>query len=64
MPCHPKALARLAANIARDRANADYWLDQWIDATTRATEWDADQWGFNPDRWMAEERAEMDRRVG
>lgn len=63
MPCHPKALARYARHIRADRSSADRWLDEWIDVTTRATEWDADQWGFNPDTWMAEERVEMDRRA-
>lgn len=64
MGCHPKALARYAQNIRQHPGSADYWLDQWIDATTRASEWDADQWGFDPVRWMAGERAELVRRAG
>lgn len=59
MPCHPKALARYAEAITRCPADADRWLDEWIDATTRASEWDADQWGFDPTRWMADERAQL-----
>lgn len=42
----------------------DFWLDQFADSLLRATEWDADQWGFDPDRWMAAERAEIERRGG
>ena len=61
MPCDPSALARIARNIREHPASADHWLDQWLDVTTRATDWDAAQWGF-PARWMAAERAEMERR--
>lgn len=61
MGCDPKTFARFAENIRSHPGSADYWLDQWIDATTRATDWDACQWGFDPSRWMADERAEMDR---
>lgn len=63
MGCHPDALARYARNIREHPASADYWLDQWLDVTTRATEWDAVQWGFDPTRWMAEERALMRKRA-
>lgn len=63
MGCHQKALDRYARMIQQDRAHADHWLDEWIDATTRVSEWDADQWGFDPTRWMAAERAEMDQRA-
>lgn len=63
MGCHQKALDRYADSIRRDPANADHFLDQMIDATTLATNWDAGQWGFDPDRWMAVERCEMDRRA-
>lgn len=62
MGCHAKALERLASAIRRDRANADHYLDEWIDCTTRATEWDADHWGFAPN-WMQAERSEMDKRA-
>ena len=67
MGCHPKALERLDQTIARcletnSRTSVDCWLDLRIDYTERATEWDADQWGFDPTRWMAAERAEMERR--
>jgi hypothetical protein len=61
--CHPNTLARMMRNRREHPASADYWLDRIIDVTTRATEWDADQWGFDPTRWMAAERAEMERRI-
>lgn len=53
MPAHPKFFAQLANQIsdATDRARRDELLDQWIDVRDRATEWDADQWGFAPDDW-------------
>lgn len=62
MPCDPSALARIARNIREHPGSADHWLDQWLDVTTRATEYDAALWGFDPTRWMAAERAEMERR--
>lgn len=61
MPCHPKALARMLRNRAEHPG--DYWTDRIIDVTTRATEYDAEQWGLDPRLWMAAERAEMDRRA-
>lgn len=45
-------------NAARDAA-----LDALWDVIGRATEWDADGWGFDPIVWMATERAEMNRRA-
>lgn len=42
----------------------DLILDRYADGLLRATEWDADQWGFDPGRWMAAERAELARRGG
>lgn len=63
MGCHPDALIRLVKCIqASSRVAADHYLDQWIDYTTRATEWDADQWGF-PVNWMEKERLIMDARA-
>lgn len=56
--CHARALARMMRNRAEHPG--DFWTDKIIDATTRATEWDADQWGLDPTRWMATERAQMD----
>lgn len=56
MSCDPKKLARMMRN--RREHPGDYWTNQIIDATTRATERDALLWGFDP-RWMAAERAEM-----
>lgn len=61
MGCHQKALDRLYGVLAnaKTRNEQDQVLDRILDATTMATEWDADQWGFDPTRWMAEERAKM-----
>ncbi|WP_258563016.1 hypothetical protein [Streptomyces phytophilus] len=50
---------QLAAATTRSRQ--DELLDYWLDLRDRATEWDADQWGLDPDRWCAKERAEMAR---
>jgi alpha-L-fucosidase len=49
---------------AADRALMDYRLDQFGDALFRATEWDAQQWGFDPERWQADERAQLMTRGG
>jgi hypothetical protein len=35
-------------------------LDQWVDIRDRATEWDADQWGFAPDDWEKRVLAKME----
>lgn len=64
MGCHPKALARIdAAIVAALRAgrlgHVDHYLDQRYDALNRASEWDADAWGFDPTRWMEAERVEL-----
>lgn len=40
----------------------DYWLDYWVDVSTRATDWDAAAWGFDPVTWMAAERFSLSRR--
>ena len=63
MGCHEKAKQRYYAMIRQDPEHADYWLDQLFDALTRATEWDADGWGFNPTTWMEKERALMRSRL-
>lgn len=39
----------------------DGYLDIRYDITERATEWDAEKWGFHPSKWMEKERAEMSR---
>lgn len=44
---------------ASDRPMQDEILDLWLDFRDLATEWDAQQWGFNPDTWMLKERNEM-----
>jgi hypothetical protein len=64
MPAHEKAIKRLQRRVAaaKNREEQDAALDQILDVTQRATEWDADQWGFDPDRWMEAERVEINRR--
>jgi hypothetical protein len=62
MPAHEEAITRLrdkAAN-AKTREEQNHWLDLILDYTQNATEWDADQWGLDPDRWMEAERDEME----
>lgn len=39
-------------------------LDQYADGLLRATEWDAEQWGFDPQKWMIRERLTMAHRGG
>lgn len=34
----------------------DQLLDMWLDTSNRATEYDGKMWGFDTERWMAEER--------
>lgn len=65
MPAHPRAFWRLAEELASatDPGRRDELLDEWIDYRDRATEWDADRWGLNPDFWCLKERDEMDRRA-
>lgn len=36
----------------------DKLLDEWYDYSHRATEWDAQHWGFD-DEWMVQERRNM-----
>lgn len=61
MSAHPDAFERLGQKLvaARDPEVVDQLLDQWSDYRDRATDWDGDQWGFDPDTWMKQERAEM-----
>lgn len=65
MGAHPNAFERLADRLRRTKVPfvRDQLLDQWLDFRDRATEWDAKQWGFNPDKWMSKERAEMKKRA-
>src|SRR6266511_2486660 len=68
MGAHPKAINRLTTKIQLARKHGlveqlDRALDDLYDITCRATEWDADQWGFHPS-WMAAERNLMDWRGG
>jgi hypothetical protein len=46
------------------RAMIDVLLDRYLDGMFRATEWDARQWGFDPWRWFAAERAALKVRGG
>lgn len=62
MGCPLSTRARVARNIAEHPAMTDYWLDYWVDVSTRATDWDAAAWGFNPVTWMAAERFSLSRR--
>lgn len=66
MPAHPKAMKRLhwLLTQATTRPGQDQVLDEILDTQQRATEWDADQWGFDPDRWMASERTVLAARGG
>lgn len=75
MPAHPAAYERLTKKLnlairSRNRArdphviaelnrHIDRWLDEWITYQFMATEWDADQWGFDTDQWMRKERKRM-----
>lgn len=65
MSAHPDAFEKLSKAISRtkDRKIHDELLDLWLDYRDRATEWDAQGWGFEPDTWMAEERAELVKRI-
>ncbi|WP_399142210.1 hypothetical protein Q3A86_33235 [Streptomyces sp. NBUA17] len=65
MPAPEGAFAALAARLraATTAETVDMLLDRWIDYRDYATEWDADQWGFDSDRWFEHERAELSRRA-
>ncbi len=65
MPAAPKFYDHLISLLraASLREQQDSLLDIWIDASTRATEWDADQWGFAPDKWCAQDRRTMEERI-
>lgn len=61
---HRSARDRLFREIAEAKPERrDHYLDQYLDYRDLATEWDADQWGLQPDDWMWEERQEMERRI-
>ncbi|MFI6465696.1 hypothetical protein [Streptomyces sp. NPDC050538] len=64
VPADRKAFDVLAERIAAAATPEvrDVLLDQWLDYRDRATEWDARRWGFDPDRWLEKERAELSRR--
>ncbi len=47
----------------KDKNLVDEILDYWNKCTKLVTEWDAEQWGFNPVTWMVKERAQMERNI-
>lgn len=66
MSAHPEAYKRLAKKISENRNNplvVDQCLELWLDYLFLATEWDAEQWGFKPDKWLVTERGLMDKRA-
>jgi len=65
MPAAPKAFERLASELtlATNPVRRDELLDEWLDYRDCATEWDAQQWGFDPDRWEERLRIQMERRA-
>lgn len=65
MAADNRAFEALAVRLrlAGDPGSVDMLLDTWLDYRDRATEWDARQWGFDPDRWFERERAELFRRA-
>jgi hypothetical protein len=62
MPAHPGAFKKLSERIRAADGNRrlqDGLLDLWLEYRDLATEWDGDRWGFDPDRWMLQERTLM-----
>lgn len=71
-PCDASSSKGMMAEKARERirnrfleatttAQADAALDEYLDCELLATEWDAERWGFDPDRWMEQERVDLAR---
>lgn len=56
-------ILRTCLEEAETREEQDKLLDEWLDLTNLASEWDARQWGFNPDRWCFTYRATMESRI-
>lgn len=65
MPAPEKFYEQLKERLRgeTDRKVQDKLLDLWLATTQMATEWDAKEWGFDPDQWMREERDILARRV-
>jgi hypothetical protein len=64
---HEKSKARQEAQLRDCLPYSDRFaeaLDRYADSLLRATEWDAMQWGFDPDKWMARERLTIAHRGG
>lgn len=63
MGAHPDTFERLTRQLvaATDPQVIDELLDLWVDVSSRATEWDAQQWGFK-DSWLKVERDELRKR--
>jgi hypothetical protein len=51
MPAHPKTFERIERRLqmTTDPVLRDALLDEMLDVRELATNWDADQWGLNPD---------------
>jgi hypothetical protein len=66
MGCADAARDRLRQMVrdAGSPAERDRLLDVLWDYENRATEWDAERWGFSPGRWMRRERDELSARGG
>lgn len=59
---HQKARDGLFEDIRKATPERrDYYLDLYLKWRDGVTEWDADQWGFDPDTWMWVERQLMDK---
>lgn len=69
MGCHPETINKFAGelrrliNLGATPAQLDDHLDRLVDVLLRATEWDADQWGLDPDRFCDKERRLMEARI-
>lgn len=55
----------LRAELAKttNKRTIDNLLDFWNDSTNLATDWDAINWGLEPTKWMAQDRATMEARI-
>jgi hypothetical protein len=69
MGCHPETVTQFAdqlrrlINLGATPAQLDEHLDRLVDVLLRATEWDADRWGLDPDRFCIKERRIMETRI-
>lgn len=58
MPAPVKFYEQLTQRLCKetDRKKQDELLDLWWAAENLATEWDAKEWGFDPEKWEFEKR--------